>query len=130
MSKIKDLLINILNLEKMNAIRVIHPYKDHGIWVFDDDRVGLIKEPFVAGADIMLDIVTGNADKCSLMFSPNEFPDAEHKVKIIGPGVGGGTDYMFEGKIDGATIKHKLWLCPALFKYFEEAPETIYFKAI
>lgn len=130
MSKIKNILINILNLEKMNAITVIHPYKDHGIWVFDDDKVGLVKEPFVAGADIMLDIVTGNADKCSLMFSANEFPDAEYKVNIIGPGVGGGTDYIFEGKINGAKISHKLWLCPALFKYFEKAPETIYFRTI
>ena len=27
----------------------------NGMWVFDDERVGLDKEPFVAGADTMID---------------------------------------------------------------------------
>jgi hypothetical protein len=35
----------------MNAINIIAPYKVHGQWVFDDPRVGLSQEPFVAGAD-------------------------------------------------------------------------------
>jgi hypothetical protein len=34
----------------MNAINVISPYKHHGMWVFDDARVGLVQEPFVSGA--------------------------------------------------------------------------------
>jgi hypothetical protein len=38
-----------------NAIFVIKPYKWNGMWVFDDERVGLDKEPFVAGADTMID---------------------------------------------------------------------------
>ena len=38
----------------MNAINVISPYKYHGMWVFDDSRVGLMQEPFVAGADTMI----------------------------------------------------------------------------
>jgi hypothetical protein len=29
----------------MNAINVIFPYKHHGMWVFDDSRVGLVQEP-------------------------------------------------------------------------------------
>jgi hypothetical protein len=40
---------------RMNAINVIAPYKHHGVWVFDDTRVGLQQEPFVAGADFMID---------------------------------------------------------------------------
>ena len=50
----------------MNAINVIAPYKHHGMWVFDDPRVGLNQEPFVAGADAMIDRVVAdipNADK-------------------------------------------------------------------
>lgn len=39
----------------MNAIRAIYPYKDSGLWVFDDERVGLDKEPFIAGADTLID---------------------------------------------------------------------------
>jgi hypothetical protein len=41
----------------MNAINVISPYKHLGMWVFDDARVGLAQEPFVAGADTMIDRV-------------------------------------------------------------------------
>jgi hypothetical protein len=37
--------------DNMNAMNVISPYKHHGVWVFDDARVGLQQEPFVAGAD-------------------------------------------------------------------------------
>ena len=37
-----------------NSIFVIRPYKSNGMWVFDDERVGLDKEPFVAGADTMI----------------------------------------------------------------------------
>ncbi len=44
----------------MNSINVIAPYKWHGMWVFDDERVGLDKEPFVAGADTMIDRVVTN----------------------------------------------------------------------
>ena len=36
---------------RMNAINVISPYRHHGMWVFDDARVGLVQEPFVSGAD-------------------------------------------------------------------------------
>jgi hypothetical protein len=39
----------------MNAINVIAPYKHLGMWVFDDPRVGLSQEPFVSGADAMID---------------------------------------------------------------------------
>lgn len=35
----------------MNSILVMSPYKHQGMWVFDDGRVGLVQEPFVAGAD-------------------------------------------------------------------------------
>ena len=39
----------------MNAIIVIHPYKYEGMWVFDDSKVGLVQEPFVSGADTIID---------------------------------------------------------------------------
>ena len=45
----------------MNAINVIKPYKHHGMWVFDDPRVGLVQEPFVAGADTMIDRVVATS---------------------------------------------------------------------
>ena len=32
-----------------NSIMVVKPYKWEGMWVFDDDKTGLVREPFVAG---------------------------------------------------------------------------------
>ena len=47
----------------MNAINVISPYKYLGMWVFDDERVGLVQEPFVAGADTMIDRVVAKCQR-------------------------------------------------------------------
>jgi len=44
----------------MNAINVIAPYRYLDMWVFDDPRVGLVAEPFVAGADTMIDRVVAD----------------------------------------------------------------------
>ncbi len=62
----------------MNAINVIAPYKHLGMWVFDDPRVGLMQEPFVAGADTMIDRVVATipgAEKgFTMLFSATPFP--------------------------------------------------------
>ena len=69
-----------------NAINVIKPYKWNGMWVFDDGRVNLDKEPFVAGADTMIDKAIDlkgiqNADQGFLLvFSEFPFPDADFEV--------------------------------------------------
>jgi hypothetical protein len=54
-----------------NTLWVIHPYRDWGTWVFDDPRVGLRREPFVAGIPEMMDKLVRdipNADKASDCF--------------------------------------------------------------
>lgn len=107
----------------MNQINTIYPYKHKGQWVFDDKAVGLDKEPFVAGADDMIDMLVGNKKSCVLIFSKDSFPDATHSIKNIGANAGGsGTDYYSE------ELQHELWLCPALLKYFETPPANIFFK--
>ena len=35
----------------MNQMLVIHPFQYEGVWVFDDEKAGLAREPFVSGAD-------------------------------------------------------------------------------
>jgi len=43
----------------VNPLFVIVPYKHGGMWRFDGPRVGLSREPFIEGIDIMIDkIVT------------------------------------------------------------------------
>lgn len=49
--------------QSMNSLMVIHPYRYEGMWVFDDERVGLQKEPFVESADPIIDhYVAGISD--------------------------------------------------------------------
>src|SRR5258705_4480517 len=71
-------LARLGKLNAMNAINIIAPYKHLGMWVFDDPRVGLVQEPFVSGADTMIDRVVAaipDADTgFALMFSSVPFP--------------------------------------------------------
>ena len=38
----------------MNTICAIYPNRHEGLWVFDDEAVGFLQEPFVSGADRIL----------------------------------------------------------------------------
>ena len=109
-----------------NVLKVIRPYFAHGTWVFDDPATGLKAEPFVEGVPRMIDrLVADIPDARSgfrLTFSGDPFPDHELVLKR-GERYGGGYYY-----VDPATGSRG-WLCPALFKYFREAPEAIYAKA-
>jgi len=43
----------------MNNVNYIYSYVHNGAWVFDDESRELDKEPFVAGADLLLDAMSG-----------------------------------------------------------------------
>ena len=68
----------------MNAIGVIAPYKYEGMWVFDDPAVGLVREPFVAGIDTMIDkavTIIPNAERgFRAIFSAMPFPGTDFKL--------------------------------------------------
>ena len=61
----------------MNQINVIAPYRHLGGWVFDDDAVGLSREPFEAGADVAIDKIIDQlgikGDKIKMTFSAGQF---------------------------------------------------------
>jgi hypothetical protein len=54
------------------------------MWVFDDPRVGLVQEPFVSGADTMIDRVVATIPDADngfvLMFSSVPFPG--HQLRL------------------------------------------------
>jgi hypothetical protein len=106
-----------------NQIMVIKPYRWEGFWVFDDERVGLFREPFVGGADTMIDAAVARsgipdaANGFLLVFSPRPFPGANVELNWLREEMGGNV-YGWEGR-EG-------WLCPALLKYFEEPPMKIF----
>jgi hypothetical protein len=93
------------------------------LWVFDDEKVGLVQEPFVSGADIAIDkMVTDIPDAESgftLLFSAGPFPGHQIAFEWRREEMGGNWYYS-------STLDAEGWLCPALFKYFEGAPERIY----
>jgi hypothetical protein len=107
----------------MNTINVISPYKHHGMWVFDDARVGLAQEPFVAGADTWIDQVVADIPDAergfTLIFSNTPFPGHQYQLDWRREDGGGNWYYSPDLEMEG-------WLCPALFRYFPEAPRSLY----
>lgn len=107
----------------MNAINVIAPYKYLDMWVFDDERVGLLQEPFVCGADTMIDQVVATIPDAEsgfiMLFSATPFPG--HQIKLSWCRADSNGNWYFSEKLDMEG-----WLCPALLKYFDQAPQEIY----
>ena len=109
-----------------NSIMTLKPYWHNGTWVFDDERVDLYKEPFVAGIPEIINHMTENIPDAKngfrLLFSNEQFPGYQLKLTKTKED-GGGNWYFCE------TIKKEGWLCSALYKYYSQAPESIYVKA-
>jgi uncharacterized protein DUF6717 len=109
-----------------NAIQIITPYMYKGTWVFDDVRANLRREPFVSGVpeiiDKLVERIPDAASGFRLYFSASPFPEHMDSFIRTKPQWGG---YWYRSSETHA----KGWLCPAIFKFFREAPETIYVKA-
>ncbi len=108
-----------------NAIMVIYPYKQGGLWMIDDEKTGLYKEPLIEGTDRMIDRVLAIKALKSpeagfkLIFSSEEFPRYDIKCDWVREGEGGNWYRSEELQMEG-------WLCPALLRYFDKAPNHIY----
>jgi hypothetical protein len=113
-----------------NAINVIHPYYHEGTLVFDDASKGLDKEPFVGEADVVLAELSlarlgVQLDKFTLIFSGDKFPGATDSATWIEKDCGGN---VYSHDQSGRAF----WLCPALLKYFDSPPRSLWvqFKKI
>ena len=108
-----------------NAISVIAPYRHEGTWVFDDAGVGLVKEPFVCGIPEMIDHFVREIPDAEagfrLLFSAGPFPGYTIKLTRMREEFDGNWYHSEELDAEG-------WLCPALFRYFAEAPAELYAK--
>lgn len=97
----------------MNSINLIVPYRYEGMWVFDDARVGLDKEPFVSGADTMIEVLVADIPDAQkgfrLLFSATPFPGYQVKLAWAREEHGGNWYYSPEYKMEG-------WLCPGAFQ--------------
>lgn len=107
----------------MNEMIAIHPYKAGGMWVFDDPAVGLRQEPFVSGADAIIDRLVQEIPDAesgfTLVFSAQRFPGFQVEFEWLREEFSGNWYYCPALEMEG-------WLCPALLKYFDAAPKKIY----
>lgn len=107
----------------VNAMMVIFPYRHNGMWVFDDEAVGLVREPFVSGIPEMIDQIVANIPDAEkgfrLLFSASPFPAFQHELTWLREEFGGNW-YQWD------TTHMEGWLCPALFEYFDVTPKKIY----
>jgi len=109
-----------------NAIMVIAPYWYMGAWVFDDREVGLVCEPFVSGVPEMINELVEDIpdarDGFRMTFSAGRFPGFQPEMTWVREEDGGHWYRSEEPLMEG-------WLCTALFKYFDEAPEKLFVRA-
>jgi len=109
-----------------NSLMVIVPYRYGGTWVFDDAAVGLKREPFVSGIPEMIDEMVKdipNADQgFRLLFSTQPFPGQMEKLTWRRGDKSGNWYYSEKLQKEG-------WLCPGLFRYYQQAPKELYAKA-
>ena len=102
--------------------------------MFDDPLRGIYEEPFVAGADVMFDVMSGrnqtpSIDHCSIVFAETPIPDCEVHVVLLRPDGCDGHHYVvkkFLPELEG----FQFWLCPALLAFFPKAPQNLFVKVI
>ena len=110
------------------AVMSLECYWHCGQWVFDDEHHGLQAEAFVCGmSEIITQALRDNdidpkdvRDGFRLTFSPYAYPKHTHSLTWTGEAYDGNTYICDQNKMEG-------WLCPALFCYFDNAPEKLYF---
>ena len=108
----------------MNALMQILAYRRNGGWAFDDAAVGLVAEPFVAGIPEMIDILADQVGAGGGSSSRSRRPSSRDLCSDwTGPGRSSEELVPMGGTRDGR------WLCPALFKYFPNAPDQIWIAA-
>lgn len=109
---------------KGNSLLTIFPYWCNETWVFDDEDVDLVREPFVQGTE---DIISRVVDELGIanaregfriVFSATKFPGHHLHLTRLHEEDGG---YWYEDEYG-----ERGWLCPATLHYFEQHPMHIY----
>lgn len=106
-----------------DALQGLLIYKWNGLWVFDDPGFGLIHEPFILGADTMIDMAVAMTaipkaeEGFLLLFSDKTFIGSQMVLTHMGP-EGDGNLYEWRNTVG--------FLCPALLHYFGTAPGRIF----
>ncbi len=98
-----------------------------GLWVYDDASFGVKEQPFVFGADLILEKmvaqVEGEGDQLNLVFSSVPFPGSEFCLGFVREETEGFV-YRWEEK------NLQSWLSPSLRNYFPEPAPKIYLQLL
>lgn len=129
-----DLLTRLTVYNQTKAHRPgLHVTKKLGSWVFSDLSAGLVDEPFVCGADSLIDLLLEDQigllppeqqAELGVVLEFSDRPFAGHDVFLVRDEVEDGTGNWYTDPATG----HRAWLCPALYKYFVNAPANLYAK--
>ena len=110
-----------------NSIFRILVHRKNGIWVFDDDRFGIVGQPFVFGADLILEKMaaqSGLSGEClNLVFAGIPFPGSDFTLKFIREETEG---FMYRCEEENLQC----WLSPSLKNYFPDPPPEIYLQLL
>lgn len=113
--------------EMPTSVLVLFTYRHENAWVFDDADAGLVKEPFVAGIDTMIDRLTADIPNAAagfrLSFATEPFAGYRNSLTWLRADPVEGNWYRADD--DGSEG----WLCPALFCYFPSPPGKIFVGA-
>ncbi len=132
-TKIKDLNLEAI-IKKFtkgdkpgNAMMSLNLYKTGDTWMFDDETFGITAEPFVLGmSEIISSYLTKGKDRCTAIFSLNEFPECD-TLDLEYEEAGGG--WYNVSKSNFPTTKGmRGWLCPVTRVYLDTIPKNIYYK--
>jgi hypothetical protein len=110
-----------------NAMMSLNLYKTGDTWMFDDETFGIKAEPFVLGmSEIISSYLTKGKDRCTAIFSLNEFPGCD-TLDLEYEEAGGG--WYNVSKSNFSTTKGmRGWLCPVTRVYLDAIPKNIYYK--
>jgi len=108
-----------------NSIHRVLVWAVDGFWVYDDSSFGVKQQPFVFGADLILEKmaaqVKGVGDRLNIVFSSIPFPGSEFCLGFVREETEGFVYRWEEKNLQG-------WLSPSLRNYFPEPPPKIYLQ--
>lgn len=110
-----------------NTINRVLVQNVEGLWVYDDSKYGVEKQPLVFGADLiiekMVSLVRGGDCQINLVFSSIPFPGSEFCLDFVREETEGFVYRWEEKKLQG-------WLSPSLRNYFPEPPPKIFLQLL
>ena len=111
----------------MNALFRILIQRQNGLWVFDDERFGIVDQPLVFGIDLILEKMVSalgeELDRVNVLFSDIPFPGSEHCLEFIREETEGVVYRWADHNLQG-------WISPSLRNYFTEPPPKIYLQLL